>query len=229
MNRIAVTGWFAAGWFAVSTASAFAAEGVGRLYELPEAGSYDLPVIDRVERHELLDSEGEPSYLLAMKPGECAVVSFIYSACPDAQGCPLLLSALRRLDRAVAADSGLAQRVHLVSVSFDPQRDTPERLRMLRNHMNPSGDWRFLTAVSDTALQPVLDDYGQDALRLVAVESGEPTAMIRHVAKVFLVDASGGLRNIYSSGFLDYEMLMRDIETLLLDDEARSNHQRNGQ
>jgi cytochrome oxidase Cu insertion factor (SCO1/SenC/PrrC family) len=64
---------------------------------------------------------------------------------------------------------------------------------------------------------------------LVAVESGESTAMIRHVAKVFLVDASGGLRNIYSSGFLDYEMLMRDIETLLLDDEARSNHQRNGQ
>ena len=52
MNGIAVTGWFAAGWFAVSTASAFAAEGVGRLYELPEAGSYDLPVIDRVERHE---------------------------------------------------------------------------------------------------------------------------------------------------------------------------------
>ena len=229
MNRIAVTVWFAAGWFAVSTGSAIAADEVGRLYELPEVGSYNLPVIDRVARHELLDTEGEPSSLLAMKPGECAVVSFIYSACPDAQGCPLLLSTLRRLDRAVAADSALARRVHLVSVSFDPQRDTPERMRMLRTHMSPSGDWRFLTAISDTALQPVLDDYGQDALRLVAVESGESTALIRHVAKVFLVDASGGLRNVYSSGFLDYEMLMRDIETLLLDDEAQSNYPRDGQ
>ena len=86
-----------------------------------------------------------------------------------------------------------------------------------------------MTAVSDSALRPVLEDYGQDALRLVAVGSGEPTALIRHVAKVFLVDATGAIRNVYSSGFLDYEMLIRDIETLLLADEARSDPSRDGQ
>lgn len=234
MNRITRVGWYLAGGFAalgfaVSNGSAIAADAVGRLYDLPEAGSYDLPVIDRVARHELLDSEGEPSDLLATEAGECAVVSFVYSSCPDAQGCPLLLSTLRRLDRALAADSALAQRVRLVSVSFDPQHDTPERLKMLRTHMSPSGDWRFLTAISDATLQPVLDDYGQDALRLVAAENGESTALIRHVAKVFLVDASGGIRNIYSSGFLDYEMLMRDIETLLLADDTPSDQPRDGQ
>lgn len=214
--------------FVASTGSAVAADSDGRLYELPQPGSYDLPVIDRVARHELLDADGEPSFLPGTEADQCAVVSFIYSSCPDAQGCPLLLSTLRRLDRALAADGVLAQRVRLVSVSFDPQHDTPERLKMLRTHMNPSTDWRFLTADSGPALQPILDDYGQDALRLVAAENGASTALIRHVAKVFLVDGSGGIRNVYSSGFLDYEILMRDIETLLLADEASPDHSRDG-
>ena len=100
---------------------------------------------------------------------------------------------------------------------------------MLRTHMSPSTDWRFLTAVSEPALQPVLDDYGQDTLRLVAVEDGSSTALIRHVAKVFLVDGSGGIRNVYSSGFLDYELLMRDIETLLLADPALTDGSRDSQ
>jgi len=39
---------------------------------------------------------------------------------------------------------------------------------------------------------------------------------MRHVAKVFLVDDEGGVRNIYSSGFLDHRRLLRGVETLLL-------------
>jgi hypothetical protein len=30
------------------------------------------------------------------------------------------------------------------------------------------------------------------------------------------VDAQGGVRNVYSSGFLDHRLLLRDVETLLL-------------
>ena len=217
-----------AAWAALSTGPALVAEAADRLYELPEAGSYALPVIDRVSRHELIDTKGNLSNVLGLEAGEVAVVSFVYSACPDARGCPLVLATLRRLDRAVAADSDLAKRVRLVAVSFDPGRDTPERLRMLRTHMSPIGDWRFLTATSDAALQPVLDDYGQDALRLVAIEDGASTALIRHVAKVFLVDASGGIRNVYSSGFLDHEMLLRDIETLLIDRKSSTGRQPHG-
>jgi protein SCO1/2 len=39
---------------------------------------------------------------------------------------------------------------------------------------------------------------------------------MRHVAKVFLVDDEGAVRNIYSSGLLDHRLLLRDVETLLL-------------
>ncbi len=187
------------------------------LYQLPEAGSYELPVIDRVAQRELLSASGERVALFDIEPGSCAVVSFVYASCPDAGGCPLILATLRRMDRALASKSDLASRVRVVTVSFDPRNDTPERLVTLREHLKPAGDWRFLTAESDREIRPVLDDFGQDALRLVSAEDGRSLGVIRHIAKVFLVDSDLAIRNIYSSGFLDHDILLRDIETLLLE------------
>jgi cytochrome oxidase Cu insertion factor (SCO1/SenC/PrrC family) len=103
-----------------------------------------------------------------------------------------------------------------VTISFDPERDTPERLAMLRSHLDPSGEWRFLTAESRAKIDPVLEDFGQDALPLVAADNGESLGIIRHIAKVFLIDSDLGIRNIYNTSMLDYEILLRDIETILL-------------
>jgi cytochrome oxidase Cu insertion factor (SCO1/SenC/PrrC family) len=193
------------------------------LYELPEAGSYELPVIDRVGAHELLDDSGVRAPVLGLEEGECAVVSFVYGGCPDATGCPLLLATLRRVDRALQQRDDLSGRVQLVSVSFDPARDTPERMKMLRTHMRPQGRWRFLTAENQAQLEPVLADFGQDAVALVSIEDGSDTGLIRHVAKVFLLDPQGGIRNVYSTGFLDDEILLLDIETLLQSEAAASD------
>ncbi len=188
-----------------------------RLYALPTPGSYELPVIDRLERHELLSASGERVALLDIPPGSCAVVSFVYASCPDAGGCPLVLASLRRLDQALASQPDLARRVQLVTISFDPVADTPERLAILRDHLNPTGEWRFLTAASDREIRPVLDDFGQDALRLVAADDGKSLGVIRHIAKVFLVDSDRAIRNVYSSDFLDQDILLVDVETLLLE------------
>ena len=192
------------------------------LYQLPVPGKYELPVIDRVGNHELLTASGERVPLLDIGSGSCAVVSFVYASCPDAGGCPLVLASLRRMDRALASNRDLANRVRMVTVSFDPVNDTPERLAILRDHLKPMGEWRFLTAASDREIRPVLDDFGQDALRLVAAEDGKSLGVIRHVAKVFLVDSDLAIRNIYSSGFLDHDLLLRDIETVLLEKRPSS-------
>ena len=44
---------------------------------------------------------------------------------------------------------------------------------------------------------------------------GEATGLLSHVTKVFLVDADGRVRNVYSTGFLDHRLLLRDVETVL--------------
>ncbi len=184
------------------------------LYELPEAGSYELPRIERVSEHRLLDPEGRRRPLLGLEQGSCALVAFVYLHCTDASGCPLALGSLQRVDRAIAARADLKGRVRLVAVSFDPARDTPEAMAGLRHHMAPRGDWRFLTAADEAGIQPVLADYGQDAVPLLT-GGGQDTGLLRHVTKVFLVDDEGGVRNVYSSGFLDHRLLIRDVETVL--------------
>ena len=75
-----------------------------------------------------------------------------------------------------------------------------------------------------TVCAEVTDDWsttlleaGQDAVPVLTGD-GSDTGLMRHVAKVFLVDEQGGVRNVYSSGFLDPRLLVRDVETLLLAD-----------
>jgi len=184
------------------------------LYELPAAGSYDLPPIDRVGEHQLLDPKGERVPILGLPDGACALVAFVYLGCTDARGCPLALASLQRADRVIASRADLEGRVRLVTVSFDPARDTPRAMGGLHHHMAPKGDWRFLTAADEAGIEGVLLDYGQDAVPVIT-RQGTDTGLMRHVAKVFLVDSDGSIRNVYSSGFLDHRLLLRDIETLL--------------
>jgi protein SCO1/2 len=199
---------------ASAAGSSVAVEAPELLYELPAAGSYELPAIDRVSDHVLLDADGGRAPVLGLAEPECAIVAFVYLSCTDARGCPLALASLQRADRVVAARDDLRGKVQLVTVSFDPARDTPEALAKLRHHMAPKTGWRFLTAADPAELRPVLEDFGQDAVPVLTA-NGDDTGMMRHVAKVFLVDHRGAVRNVYSSGFLDHRLLLRDAETLL--------------
>lgn len=179
-----------------------------RAYEPPAPGTYELPPIQRVATHELLDDRRRPSPLPALATGEVALVSFVYLSCPAA--CPTANAVLQDVDRRAAADDALRGRLRLVTVSFDPVRDTPARMHRLHESLAPRGDWRFLTAPDEAALAPVLVDYGQR----VRDDSGD--GRLEHVLKVFLVDDARRVRNIYSADFLDAQLLLNDVRTVLL-------------
>jgi cytochrome oxidase Cu insertion factor (SCO1/SenC/PrrC family) len=99
-------------------------------------------------------------------------------------------------------------------VSFDPVYDSPEHMAQLRRNMAPRGRWSFLTAPSASALAPVLEDFGQRVVDLPD-EKGRPSGRLQHVLKVFLVDHRGDVRNIYSTGFLEPQLLLNDVATVL--------------
>jgi cytochrome oxidase Cu insertion factor (SCO1/SenC/PrrC family) len=180
-------------------------------FEAPVPGSYELPPIDRVAQHQLLGTSGRPEPLLDLKRGELALISFVYLSCGEA--CPLATALLHRLDGELARQPDLARRVELVTVSFDPRRDTPAAMRALEQRLAPKGRWRFLTAANEAALRPVLADFGQDAVWIPGGENA-PDAL-RHVLKVFVVDAHGAIRQIYSTGYLDVRLVFADLRTLL--------------
>jgi cytochrome oxidase Cu insertion factor (SCO1/SenC/PrrC family) len=179
-------------------------------FEPPAPGSYELPPLGRVGGHTLLGSDGAPA-ALAVAHGEVALVAFVYLHCPDA--CPMAHAVMQELDRDVAARPELARHVTLVTVSLDPARDTPERMAALRRALAPRGRWQFLTAASAAAIDPVLADFGQDALRVAG--AGGQAQVASHTLKLFLVDDQRRIRNVYSSGFLDPRILRNDMLTVL--------------
>jgi len=188
-------------------------------YTPPAPGSYTLPPIATVTDHALLDADGRPTTLFALTRGRLAVVAFVYTTCIEVTGCPLSLAVLHRLDRAIAADAELGRRVVLVTISFDPERDTPARMAVMRSFHAPASDWRFATTRDEAELQPLLADFDQPVAKLRFAD-GAWTGLFRHVLKVFLLDGESRVRNVYSVGLLDATLVLTDLRTLLLESAA---------
>lgn len=182
-------------------------------YTPPAPGSYGLPVIQRVGDHPLVDADGRPTTLFALTDGRLAVVAFVYTTCVEATGCPVSTAVLHAVDRALADDPALAKRVTLVTVSFDSERDTPERMAAERKLHDPHADWYFATTRGGAELQRLLDDFDQPVAKL-RYEDGTWSGLYRHVLKVFLLDGRHRVRAIYSTGFLDRQLVLNDLRTL---------------
>jgi len=182
-------------------------------YEPPAPGSYELPVVATVHDHALLDSDGRATTLFALKRDRLAVVAFVYTSCIEAAGCPVSMAVLHGLDAALAEDPDLKRAVTLVALSFDPERDTPERMELTRRSHAPRADWHFATTAGPAALDPLLLDFGQPVAKL-RFPDGEWSGLFRHVLKVFLLDRTHRVRNVYSAGFLHVRLVLNDLRTL---------------
>ncbi len=182
-------------------------------FPAPEPGSYSLPSLGPAADGELLDSLGEKVSLHGLYRGKMIVLSFIYTSCPDVNGCPLATFVLSRVQERLASQEDLKRDVRLISVSFDPLNDSPEVMADYgRAFRRQDIDWRFLTADSDESLAGILEDYDQAVIRDVDSD-GNPVGTMSHILRVFLIDANKRIRNIYSPSFLHPDILLADILT----------------
>lgn len=202
----------------VPWAQAEMAMGYGELnYTLPELGSYQLPVIRQAADGQVLDEQGQVQNLQAVLRGKYTLLSFIYSSCSDMNGCPLAAHVFYKLKTAMQTQPELAQKLQLVSLSFDPERDTPERMRLYADNFKYAGQqgtWRFLTTASTTELVPILKAYQQEIQREITV-NGQSNDYA-HILRVFLIDPDLQIRNIYSVNFLHTDLIVNDLKTLWL-------------
>jgi cytochrome oxidase Cu insertion factor (SCO1/SenC/PrrC family) len=191
-------------------------------YATPKPGTYALPVIKPAADGALLDCTGKPIRLTELTRGRVTVMSFIYTRCAAAKACPMATGVLMQLHRDTAEDATLAKQLRFVSMSFDPTNDTPERMAaysgLASAHSN-AAPWHFVTAKSQAELQPILTAYGQ----AVDKKSNplDPTGPLNHNLRVFLIDRTGNIRNIYSSGTLDPRLVLADIRTLMLEESRK--------
>jgi cytochrome oxidase Cu insertion factor (SCO1/SenC/PrrC family) len=184
----------------------------------PPAGSYKLQMIQPVSDAVFLDGAGHAVRLSVLTRRKITLLTFFYTYCVDPLGCPFAHTTLANLRDRVTGDRSLAGRVRFVSVSLDPTHDTPAAVANYGRGftVDPTFEWRFLTARRMPELLPVLDDFGQD-VSVDIDEHGRATRALHHMLKMFLIDARGEVREIYTLAFLQPQVMFNDIKTLALE------------
>ncbi|MCP3980150.1 MAG: SCO family protein [bacterium] len=149
------------------------------------------PVLYELPAFELVDAGGRPFDNGSLEGG-VHVVNFIFTRC--ASICPMLTHSMSSLQERYDAEK--VDGIRLISISVDPEYDTPERLAAYaERHGADTSRWDFLTG-------------GEAAVRALVV-GGFKTAMedvtppdadlidIAHSGHFFLVDGDGGVRGYY--------------------------------
>ena len=179
---------------------------------IAEPGSYSLPRLKQAGDGGVLDEHGKRTSLHQLFADRLIVLSFIYTHCADPEGCPTASYTLGRLAKRVAQDGVLAPQTRLISLSFDPARDTPAVLAhyaaSFRNA--PTIEWQFVTPPDEDTLQPILERYGQ------VLQRDPDGGAYSHQLRVFLIDKERQIRAIYGAAFLDSDTLYADLKTLSL-------------
>ncbi len=151
-----------------------------RVMDLVEPGR---PVRDAA----LVDETGTRRRLADWR-GRVLAVTFVYTRCPLPNFCPLLDRHFKAVQTQVQQDGSLRDRVQLLSVSFDPDHDSPEVLakRAAALGVDPAV-WHFLTGERET-VETFAAQFGVSVVR----DTSPPDA-IEHNLRTAIIDGEGTL------------------------------------
>jgi protein SCO1/2 len=138
------------------------------------------------------------------------VLNFIFTSCPSV--CPRETQALSEVQRRLPA--ALGARVRFVSVTVDPDRDTPRALKefALARSADLNG-WSFVRANS-LETSALVKELGVFAAPQPQAAAPAAPAAPQHTTSVYLFDGSGRLMQRYAGSPLDVTRLAREIEQL---------------
>lgn len=83
---------------------------------------------DEVPNYRLINQDGKPIRIHDYK-GKTLLLTFIFTRCQDPQQCTLMSTRFAAVDQALQKQPALFEKTHLLSISFDPEYDTPKVLR----------------------------------------------------------------------------------------------------
>ena len=148
-----------------------------------------LPVYKKLGGNFTLTSHlGEPVSLEQFK-GKIVVVNFGYTSCPDI--CPMVLARLTQLERLLGEK---ADQVQVLFISFDPERDSQQRLKEYLDYFSPN--FIGLTG-SETELAQVAKQFG--AVYVAQKSESAAGTLFSHSDFIYLLDAAGQVRGLYNN------------------------------
>lgn len=139
---------------------------------------------DVVPDGEFVDQNGK-AFRLSQFRGRAVAVTFIFTRCPLADYCPRMSSRFSEMARELAGERNW----HLLSLSFDPEHDTPERLLTYAKVNNVDLErWTFATAKGD-----VVREFGGRFGLTVDFKNG----LLDHNLRTVVIDAEGRVQHVF--------------------------------
>ena len=170
----------------------------------PNFHGIDITGVDYARDLRVRDFNGQPRTLADFR-GKVVVIFFGYTQCPDV--CPTTMGEMLRVKQLLGADG---DKLQVLFVSIDPERDTPEVLKAYMGSFDPG--FLGLYAASPEALAALAKDY---KIYFKKVDGKTPTSYsMDHSAQSYIYDPQGRLR-LYSRYGSDPKLVAEDIKLLL--------------
>jgi len=144
----------------------------------------------------LTNLRGEPMTFSSLR-GRVVLVNFLYTRCPLPEVCPRLAASFASLQRR------FGERITLVSITLDPQHDTPEVLARYAASLRVGPTWHFLTG--DTT--PVARRFG--------LVHWPEEGVILHNSQTAIVDRTGRLAAMVEGSTYRLEQLADLVKEIL--------------
>ncbi len=167
----------------------------------PQFKSTDITGAPYGNTLELADHHGKPRRLEDFR-GKAVVLFFGFTHCPDI--CPTTLADIAQAVKSLGPD---AERVQVLMVSVDPERDTPEALGKYVTAFDP----RFLALRGDLAATRKV--AGEFKIYFEKAKSGE-SYTVNHSAQSYVIDPQGRLRLLVRHERIAQD-LAADLSTIL--------------
>ncbi|HUH61834.1 MAG TPA: SCO family protein [Terracidiphilus sp.] len=172
------------------------------IYHVPAPG-------DRVPDFRLRDQDGRAIHLAQFK-GKALLITFIYTRCPLPDFCPRVTRNFAVVERQLSATPVLLNKTQLLCISFDPQNDTPARLKAYGETYigNDSKDafahWDF--AVPSAAALKEMAQYFNVGL------TNEADGTITHTLSTTLIGPDGRVVRFYPGNDWTAEQVLADVK-----------------
>ena len=160
------------------------------------------PDYGQVPEFTLTDETGQPFGSSQLR-GKIWLADFIFTSC--AGQCPRMTEQMRLMQQR------LPQSVQMVSITADPQRDTPPVLAQYAARQGAqAGRWHFLTGPKPTIEKLILQGF-----HLGYADGGPPEEPIIHSVRFMLVDRQGKIRGAYdATDPAALDRLVQDVQEL---------------
>ena len=177
--------------------------GAGPLHAHDAKHDQRLPAIGPAADFTLTSQDGRRVSLRDLR-GKVVAVTFIFASCPDL--CPMLTAKMAAVQKKLG--SAFGPKIAFVSITVDPERDTPDVLKEYAQNFNANlNGWAFLTG-TPASIREVERSYG-----VIARKTADGD--VDHTFLTSVIDRDGILRVQYVGVRFDLEEFRRDLVSLL--------------